>query len=240
MTVSINQEELLRSFLPKEASKHDQETFIHICKRTGLDPTLRQIYPVKRYDKESGRWVITNQTSIDGYRLIAERTGKYAPGKEPVYTYDKDGRLFSCTAYVKKQTVDGTWHEVGAIAFWSEYAQYKKDGGLTQFWAKMGHLMLAKCAEALALRKAFPDMYSKLYTDDEMSNSITIEQEEISEIELPDDVSQTEMDAFLEDYAKQYKTTPDKLKKRAMENPDPFWKLFNNWKEKQNQMLLTA
>jgi phage recombination protein Bet len=171
-------DDLLRSFLPAGASKHDQDVFIHICKKTGLDPVLKQIHPVARKTRNAnGEYVltITNQTSIDGYRLIAERTGRYSPGREPSYAYDKDGKIISATSYIKKQTIDGTWHEVGATAFWKEYAQVNKDGRPTQFWEKMGHLMLAKCAEALALRKAFPDMYSKIYTDDEMNNPMTLE-----------------------------------------------------------------
>lgn len=175
MSTQINtNDDLLRSFLPKEASHHDFEIFKHLCNRTGLDPVLKQIIPMPRRNKKpEGTWVttITFQTSIDGYRLIAERTGKYSPGRESTYSYDKDGRLFSASSYIKKMTDDGTWHEVGATAIFSEYAQTKQDGTPTQFWSKMGHVMIAKCAEALALRKAFPAMYAKLYTEDEMEQA---------------------------------------------------------------------
>jgi hypothetical protein len=111
------------------------------------------------------------QTGIDGYRLIAERTGKYSPGKEPVFQYDQNNKLRSATAFVKKMTDDGTWHEVAATAFFHEYCQKKKDGSPTQFWLNMGHTMIAKCAEALALRKAFPGDLSGVYTEDEMKQA---------------------------------------------------------------------
>ncbi len=138
--------------------------FEHVCAKTGLDPFRNQIYAIKRKDK------ITIQTGIDGFRLIAERTGKYSPGKEPTYSYDQQGKLLSATAYVKKMTQDGSWHDVSASAFYEEYVQ-KFNGKPSQFWSQMPHNQLAKCAEALALRKAFPANFSGLYTTEEMAQA---------------------------------------------------------------------
>ena len=118
---------------------------------------------------------MTIQTGIDGYRLIAERTGKYSPGREPTYQYDEKGNIISATAYVKKQTSDGTWHEVAATAFFNEYCQRTKEGKPTRFWMQLGHAMIAKCAEALALRKAFPGDLSGIYTKEEMLQADTVE-----------------------------------------------------------------
>lgn len=157
--------ELLKRTMGKDLSNDELELFGHVCKRTGLDPFVRQIYPVKRKDK------MTIQTGIDGFRAIAERTGRYSPGREPSYAYDTEGRIISSTAHIRKQTDDGTWHEVAATAFWAEYAQTNFEGKPTQFWAKMPHLMLAKCAEALCLRKAFPSEMSGVYTEEEMSQA---------------------------------------------------------------------
>lgn len=157
--------ELLKRTMGKDLSNDELELFGHVCKRTGLDPFVRQIYPVKRKDK------MTIQTGIDGFRAIAERTGRYSPGREPSYSYDNEGRIISSTAHIRKQTDDGTWHEVAATAFWAEYAQTNFEGKPTQFWAKMPHLMLAKCAEALCLRKAFPSEMSGVYTEEEMSQA---------------------------------------------------------------------
>jgi phage recombination protein Bet len=133
----------------------DIAIFGHVCKHVGLDPFLKQIYPVIRETKQkdgSKKPTMSIQTGIDGYRAIAERTEKYSPGKEPLFKYDKDGRLFSATSYVMKMTKDGKWHEVAATAIMSEYRpSFQND-----FWATKPHIMLSKCAEALALRKAFP------------------------------------------------------------------------------------
>lgn len=170
--------DLLKATICKGSSDEEFELFLHACKRTGLDPFMRQIYAVKRWDNNVKRETMTIQTGIDGYRLIAERSGKYSPGREPIYQYTGDGKIISSTAFVKKQTADGTWHEVAATAFFDEYCQKTKEGKPTRFWMQMGHTMLAKCAEALALRKAFPGDLSGLYTKEEMQQA---EHEVISE-----------------------------------------------------------
>ena len=69
-------------------------------------------------------------------------------------------------------TPDKTWHDISAIAFWDEYAQLTKEGKPTAFWKNKSHIMLAKCAEALALRRAFPIELSGLYTKEEMQQDM--------------------------------------------------------------------
>ena len=165
------QTKMLRDTICKGATHEEFKLFTYVCSRTQLDPFMKQIYPVKRWDKKVGREVMTMQTSIDGYRLIAERTGKYSPGREPTFVYDENGNVVSATAYVKKMTADGTWHEIAATAFYSEYVQRNKDGKPTQFWQQMPHNQLSKCAEALCLRKAFPADLSGIYTQEEMSQA---------------------------------------------------------------------
>lgn len=150
---------LIKNTIAKGCTNDELSLFLHTCKRLGLDPLLKQVYCVKRGGS------MTIQTGIDGYRLIAERSGKYMPGREPTYTYDKDGRLLSATSYVKKMGPDGSWHEVASTAIMGEY-----DGGMN-LWKKMPHVMLAKCAESAALRRAFPAEMSGIYTDEEMSQA---------------------------------------------------------------------
>lgn len=153
------QVQLLKSTICKGASDDELKFFIYACQRTGLDPFAKQIYSVPR----AGQRVI--QIGVDGYRIIAERTGRYSPGREPTYTYDKNGSLLCATAYVQKQTKDGSWHEVAASAFFTEY------DAKNPMWKKMPHLMLAKCAECLCLRKCFPSEMSGTYSDEEMQQS---------------------------------------------------------------------
>lgn len=152
-----SQFEVIQRTYFKGLSVDEIKIFGHVCKHTKLDPFLKQIYPVIRGGK------MTIQTAIDGYRAIAERTGRYSPGREPTFRYDSNNNPICATAYVKKMTPDGTWHEVAATAYFNEY-----NPGNGPFWKKMPHTMIAKCAEALALRKAFPAELSGLYTADEM------------------------------------------------------------------------
>ena len=153
--------DLLRETLTQDLDNREFALFVRACRHTGLDPFHKQIHAIKR----GGR--LTIQTSIDGYRLLADRTGRYAPGREPVFEYDGEGRLATATAFVKK-LAGGQWHEVAATAFWSEYCPPR---GQDRMWKKMPHLMLAKCAEALALRRAFPAELSGVYTDAEMDQA---------------------------------------------------------------------
>lgn len=171
---------LLRDTICKGATPEEFTMFIHVCKKTGLDPFMKQVFPVKRWDAKLKREVMTIQTSIDGYRLLADRTGRYAPGREPTFALKPDGSLLSATAYVKKQTSDGTWHEIAATAFYDEYCQKfmdKSTGEMkpSKFWLDMPHSQTAKCAEALALRKAFPAEMSGIYTKDEMQQAEAVE-----------------------------------------------------------------
>lgn len=170
--------DLIKRTICKGATDDELQLFIHACKKTGLDPFMRQIFAVKRWDASAKREVMTIQTGIDGYRLIADRTGKYAPGRDTEFGYDGEGRLLWAKAYIKKMTPDGQWHEISAVAFWDEYVQTTREGKPTIFWQKKGHIMLSKCAEALALRKTFPAELSGIYTKEEMSQEMCSTPEE--------------------------------------------------------------
>jgi len=185
---SQEQIDILKNSICNGVSNEEFQVFLMACKKTQLDPFMRQIYAVKRKAKKpDGSWgeTITIQTGIDGYRLIAERTGCYAPDCEPTYNYDSEGRLISATSYIKKQTKDGTWHTISASAYMDEYCQTFVDKNTrekvpTGMWVTMPRTMLAKCAEAQALRKAFPAEMSGVYTKEEMSQA-----EDIATIHIP-------------------------------------------------------
>jgi phage recombination protein Bet len=175
-------ERLVMDTICKGCSPADYKLFKAICQRTQLCPFAKQIYAVPRWDAKLGRNSMTVQTSIDGFRLVAERTGKYAPGRATEYAFDMHNKLISATSFVKKQTSDGTWHEVSHTAFYEEYCQKTKDGSPTKFWKDMPRVMLAKVAEAACLRKCFPMELSQIYTKEEMDQSEiveTIDHEEI-------------------------------------------------------------
>lgn len=168
-----NQIDLIKRQVAQNCSDDELQLFLYQCARTGLDPLSRQIYALERRERQGDQWVrrMSIQTGIDGLRLIAERTGRYAPGPETTFEYDAGAKLRKATAYIKKLTADSTWHTVSASAFWSEYVATTKDGSPTRIWKEKPHVMLGKCAESLALRRAFPAEMSGLYTGEEMDKA---------------------------------------------------------------------
>lgn len=154
--------DLVRDQIAKGTSDGEFALFLAVCERTGLDPFARQIYAIVRNDKrsETGKKMVI-QTGIDGYRSVADRSPAYAGSDRPVFEYDERGRLEAAVVTVWKMNGHERVPFVG-VAYWDEYAQ---DQGL---WSKMPRTMLAKCAEAQALRKAFPSQLAGLYTHEEM------------------------------------------------------------------------
>ena len=163
--------ELIKRTVAKGATQDEFELFLHACKRTGLDPLMKQIHAIKRWSAVEQRETMAIQTGIDGYRLVADRTGKYAGSDDAVFD-EKDGKPIKATVTVWKM-VEGQRMAFTASARFDEYAQKKKDGSLTSFWIKMSYGQLAKCAESLALRKAFPAELSGVYTHEEMMQADT-------------------------------------------------------------------
>lgn len=138
------------------------KVFLLACKRTRLDPFQRQIYAVKRFDKALQKEVMTIQTGIDGFRALAMRTGRYAGQDDAIFDQEAMPNKATVTVYGITQGIRCPYT---ATARFDEYYPGDKLGFM---WRKMRNTMLAKCAEALALRKMAPEDTAGLYLDEEL------------------------------------------------------------------------
>lgn len=161
---SREQVDLIKTQIAKGANDAELALFLAQCQRTGLDPFSRQIYWISRGGRGS------TQVSIDGFRVIAERSGEM-DGQEVAWC--DDAGIWT-DVWLKKEPPaaarvlvyrKGCSHPFPAIA---KFAEYNAGGPM---WTKMPANQIAKCAEALALRKAFPHQLSGLYTPDEMDQA---------------------------------------------------------------------
>ena len=158
------QTQLIATTIAPGCSSDELRLFAYACQRTGLDPFSKQIYAIKRGGK------MTIQAGIDGLRAIAERTGQL-DGSETYWCSEegdwKDVWLSSKPPAAAKTIVHrkGSQHPFVGVA---RFADYNAGQGL---WSKMPAAMIAKCSEALALRKAFPADMSGVYSTDEMQQA---------------------------------------------------------------------
>lgn len=170
---------LIRSIAAKDCNEEEFNQFIYAARQLKLDPLRRQIFAYvfnKNYPMKRAMSVITG---IMGYRAVAKRTGCYR-ADDRVPTFRRDTKLkgpnnpqglASCTVRVFEWN-HGEWHKIAGTAKWDEYVPLKEgrlDPG--SMWAKSPELMLAKCAEAAALRKAWPSEFSNTYITEEIDRS---------------------------------------------------------------------
>lgn len=165
------------------ASEGDLRVFFHQAKRTGLDPFAKQIYMIGRNDSvpdERGGWVkvkkFTIQTGIDGYRLVARRaaaqSGEKLRTSEPLWC-GKDMQWLEAwpsddPPVAAKVVAYRDGEPFPGVAMYREFVQTKRDGKPNSMWSRMPANQLAKCAEAQALRKAYPQDLAGIYVDEEM------------------------------------------------------------------------
>jgi phage recombination protein Bet len=162
-----------------DAPAGDQLVFLHYAQRTGLDPFARQIYMIGRKEwnprTKQETYKYTIQAGIDGLRVIAERTGRYE-GRTPISWCGEDGVWRDVWLDRSRPPVAarcgvykaGFREPTMSVALFEEYAARKKDGTLLALWASKPSHMIGKVAEALALKAAFPQDLSGIYTPEEM------------------------------------------------------------------------
>jgi phage recombination protein Bet len=153
-------------YMPK-STDIELQNYLTVCRHRNLDPFKGQMHPVARWNSDQKKMVWMYQVAIDGLRAIAARTGEYAGSDEPVFDTEEGATPNKCTVTVWR-IVQGQRVSYTGVARFKEYVQTKKGGAATHMWAKMPYNQLAKCAEAQALRKGFPEETSGLYEDAEV------------------------------------------------------------------------
>jgi len=152
----------------KGATNADLAVFLHYCQKTQLDPFSKQVYMIQR----QGKWVI--QTGIDGFRVVARRAAR-RDGEALEY----DDSLWCDTGGQWSDVWTGAGHPHAAkvvvrrdgrpfpgVVRYSAFVPLK-DGRPTGQWERMDAEQLEKCAEAKALRRAFPHDLGGVYLPEE-------------------------------------------------------------------------
>jgi phage recombination protein Bet len=178
------------SFLvPRHRRPYEREVreFLARCEALGLSPFRGEIIATYRAEGRSGEERMGVQTLIDGLRLIAERTGRYAGQLTPLFcgpegewteVWGTEVPPHAAKARLQK-LIGGRLIVTEAVALFDEYAERFADSGrLKNQWAEMPTVMAAKCAEAQALRKAFPGAGGQLYIPEEIAHSLGSEESE--------------------------------------------------------------
>ena len=203
------------NIIPKNTPKEMVMIFAKVCAEKNLSPFSKQIYLIPR--KISNEIRYTFQTSVDGYRSIAERTSVYAGNDDYKFNDDKSEYNLIEAKITKPTTATATVYKIvgglrcpfSATARWEEYYPGDAQGFM---WKKMPFLMLGKCAEALALRKAFPEALGGIYTNEEMQQAEIIEVKPESKTE-----TKTEAKTINEQAAKMFEPKSNELNPEVLD-----------------------
>ncbi len=161
IVITPEQVTLIKRTVAKDATDDELKLYFYDCQRRGVHPLDKLIH----FTKRGGRY--TPITSIDFMRTRAAESGEMAGSDDAMYAVDEGLRPIAATVSVYRMT-EGQRFAYTATARWSEYCPA---AGQNHMWLKMPHTMLAKCAEALALRKAFPQQLAGLYAREEMEQA---------------------------------------------------------------------
>jgi phage recombination protein Bet len=190
LEMTPKQLDLIRRTVASDCNPEEFDLFIEVSRRVGLDPFRKQIHAVVYNKDKPEKRKMSIITGIDGFRAVAERSGKYRPDEnEPEIIYDdraKDEQTNPLgieraivTAY--KFGPDSQWHPIKGVAYWTEFAPLKEIWRNKQptgefelphgNWRKMPRTMISKVAEAQALRKGWPEDLAGVYSAEEMERA---------------------------------------------------------------------
>jgi phage recombination protein Bet len=180
---------LIRRTVASDTIDDEFALFIHWARSLRLDPLRRQVHAFVFHKQDPKKRRLSLVTSIEGFRAIAARTGNYRPDEnEPSFLVDdalkadtNPAGLVSCSIRVW-QYAHGQWFPITGVARWDEFAPVKtvwvdnqptdrKVLDKTGRWGDMPFLMLAKCAEAQAIRKGWPEDLSNTFVGEEIEQA---------------------------------------------------------------------
>lgn len=176
LSVSPDQRELIKRTIATGATDDELHLYIYDCQRRGVHPLDKKIH----FTKRGGRYVPI--VGIDFLRERASKTGECLGISDPIFTGDPKDDDFTAVVTVRRLVANNI-AEFQATARWTEYCPA---AGQDHMWQKMPHTMLGKCAEALALRKAFPgDETGGLYIPEEMEQAGKSNHRTVRTVETP-------------------------------------------------------
>lgn len=138
--------------------------FIAACRRTGLDPTAKQIYAAQM----GGKWTVL--IGIDGMRLVAQRTGQY-DGQDPIEWLATEGGQWTTvppkSPFAARVRIyrKGVGRPLEQTVTFAEFGSNAKGN-----WEKRPSHMLGIRAESHGFRRAFPMELAGLYTAEDFEN----------------------------------------------------------------------
>lgn len=171
---------VLENSLYPGASPTSIALVINYCRAAGLDPMQKPAHIVPMWDSKSSRMRDVIMPGIGLYRTQAARSGALAGISEPEFGEDVAGEIGGqritypkwCRVTVRRRLPDGSVADFTARELWLE--NYAVKGGKEKsvapnaMWTRRPYAQLAKCAQAQALRMAFPEMIGSQPTADEM------------------------------------------------------------------------
>lgn len=208
LPAQIGQEEIKTleqaSIIPKGTPQGQIQVFARVCQEKGISPFSKEVHLLSYNTREGVKYATV--IGIGGLRRIAAETGEFAGCDDVIFDLAADGsfRTFadikkaegkdkwpisaSCTVY---RIVGGQRVPFTATVLFEEFAATYKDRktGQTKMkgnWSTMPFHMLAKCAEAMALKKGFSDQTNGLHIPEEQGAWESIAEEVLSDEELHD------------------------------------------------------
>lgn len=183
-------QQIIKEYLTngQEITLPEFKMFTELCKARGLNPFLKEAYIIKY--KNSPATIVVSK---DVFLQRANNNPNYDGKENGIITQDKEsGELSyregafcpSCDEIVggwcKVYRKDRKYAEYVTVSV-EECAKKKSDGSLNSNWINQKATMIEKVAISRALRNAFPEEFSGMYIEEEMTQTQNEEPQVVQE-----------------------------------------------------------